>query len=87
MSAYLSVRQVSERLGVSRSLVYREMRNGSLPFHKFGRRTYRIAEEDVAAYASATKSSAIAAGSASPVREPCPKNGQFRHLNVSRLLS
>jgi excisionase family DNA binding protein len=89
MTVLLSVKQVSERLQISRSLVYREMQNGNLPFHRFGRRTYRISEEDVAAYANAAKShaSSEAAKPSVPTTEAPPKQTKFRHIDVTRLLS
>ena len=46
----LTVRQVSLRLGISLALVYREIRTGRLKVHCFGKRAYRISEEQIAAY-------------------------------------
>lgn len=46
----LTIQQVSERLGISRSLVYAEIHAGHLVAHRFGKRTYRVSEVNLANY-------------------------------------
>lgn len=45
-----SIQEVSKRLGISRSLVYAEIHAGNLHAHRFGKRTYRVSDEDLASY-------------------------------------
>lgn len=90
--SHFTIKQVSERLGISQSLVYREIRDGRLKCHCFGRRTYRVGEEDLSEYL------AVCAHQRMPEAEELgrPMNrqqakgknsGLFRHIDVSRLLA
>jgi excisionase family DNA binding protein len=45
----LTVRQVAERLGLSRAQVYAMCSSGKLPHHRFGG-AIRVSEEQLAAY-------------------------------------
>ena len=45
-----SIQEVSKRLGISRSLVYAEIHAGNLHAYRFGKRTYRVSDEDLASY-------------------------------------
>lgn len=45
-----SIQHVSKQLGISRSLVYAEIHAGNLHAHRFGKRTYRVSDEDLASY-------------------------------------
>ena len=46
----LTVEQVAERLQISLSLVYREIPSGRLLSHRFGKRYYRVSEENLEIY-------------------------------------
>jgi excisionase family DNA binding protein len=54
---HLTVRQVAERLGISRAQVYALCASGKLPHHRFGkgRGAIRITEEQLAAFLEATR--------------------------------
>lgn len=87
-----TIKQVSERLGISQSLVYREIRDGRLKCHCFGRRTYRISDEELAAYMDACtheRMTEVMESDRSKSRQPAKGNGPglFRHIDVSRLLA
>lgn len=47
---FLSVREVAAILGLSKSLVYREIQQGNLPCHQFGARCYRVARSELIRY-------------------------------------
>ena len=55
----LTVQESAARLGISATLVYQLCKEGKLPHSRFGagtsRGTIRIAEEDLAAFAEASK--------------------------------
>lgn len=87
-----TIKQVGEKLGISVSLVYREIRDGRLKCHRFGRRAYRVSDEELAAYIEACALQRMA-----PTADNTPTDNQlrtkgqelsaFRHINVSRLLA
>jgi excisionase family DNA binding protein len=54
---YLTVKQLVERLGISRAQVYSLIANGKLPCHRFGngRGAIRVSEEQLAQFLAATK--------------------------------
>lgn len=83
-----SIRQVSRRLGISRSLTYAEIQAGNLVAHRFGKRTYRVSEEDLANYIEQHKhvgtTPEMAAASSANTAPSHPQ--KFQHLDVSRLL-
>jgi excisionase family DNA binding protein len=83
-----TIDQVCERLGISRSLCYREIRSGNLRAHRFGRRTFRISEEDLADYI-ARSVEPTAAPKAVPTNRRRRKDEQraFQHIDVSQWLS
>jgi excisionase family DNA binding protein len=84
----LTVNQVSQRLAISRSLVYREIRSGRLRAHRFGDRCYRVAEADLAAYIENNRVPFEAAPPQSPAKQTdTAKPSLFRHIKVNRLLS
>jgi excisionase family DNA binding protein len=52
----LTVKQVAERLGISRTQVYALCADGRLPHHRFGKRgAIRVSEEELAQFLEATK--------------------------------
>lgn len=53
-SAYLTIKQVAQRLNTSTSFVNDKLRQGELVGHKFGR-LWRIAPADVEAYEASSK--------------------------------
>jgi excisionase family DNA binding protein len=84
-----TIKQVCEKLGISRSLCYREIQHGNLRAHRFARRTYRVSEQDLAEYVS---SSAVSDSGATPTAKPAAVEAErgrtaFRHIDVSRWLS
>ena len=90
--SHFTIKQVSERLGISQSLVYREIRDGRLKCHCFGRRTYRVGEEDLSEYLAACthQRTPESAEADRPKNRPGTKennSGLFRHIDVSRLLA
>ncbi len=79
----MSIREVSKWLGISRSLVYAEIHAGNLRAHCFGKRTYRVSEEDLASYKEqhghiAKLPKEITSPAAAAPRGP----KEFKHLNV-----
>jgi excisionase family DNA binding protein len=52
---YLTVPAVAKRLNVSTSTVWRLIRQGDLPAHKFGARTTRIAVDDLQNFEASTR--------------------------------
>lgn len=83
---FLSVSEVAEILGLSATLIYREVRSGHLASHCFGGKTIRISQEDLGNYISSRRCEAKR-GVSSVKHEP-QRNGQtvFKHLNVSKVL-
>ena len=84
----LTIREVSLRTGISLALVYREIHAGRLGAHCFGKRTYRVSESDLSEYLAST----VVPAAAPAARErrsvvKRPEATQFKHLDVSRLLS
>lgn len=80
----LSIQKVSEQLAISRSLVYAEIHAGNLRAHCFGKRTYRVSEEDLASYKEqhghiAKLPKEITSPAAAAPRGP----KEFKHLNVT----
>ena len=83
---YLKPSEVSDQLRVSLSLVYKEIRLGNLVAHRFGRRAYRISEEDLRRYAAERSSDTSGRTEARPkLKKTAPS--KFKHLDVSQLLS
>lgn len=82
----LTIKEVSHRIGISIALVYREIHAGRLRAHCFGKRAYRVSEDDLTAYFADAKVTADP-----PVRErQVPKQRditRFKHLDVNQLLS
>ena len=52
---YLTVKQAAERLQVCKKTIFRRIEDGSLKAIKLGRKTVRIAEEDLHAYLEQNK--------------------------------
>jgi len=87
-AALLTVKEISHRTGISLALVYREIHAGRLRAHCFGKRTYRVSEEDLAAYLAETR--LVPEDQQTAGRHETPRrrqSTQFKHLDVSRLLS
>lgn len=87
----LTVKEVSERLGLSPALVYREIREGRLVAHCFGQRALRVSEENLGRY---IEKSRVDGGSSAPDRHSSEvgaresdRESEFVHLRVSRPLS
>jgi excisionase family DNA binding protein len=83
----LSVNQVGEQLAISPSLVRREIEEGRLPFHVFGKGAIRISTEDLEAYitsrrklGSKTQLPSLPHGVANTKRR---KEG-FRHIRINQ---
>lgn len=80
-----SIQEVSKRLGISRSLVYAEIHAGNLQAHRFGKRTYRVSGEDLAAYIEQHGHVAVlpheVASPAAKAAAGGPKS--FKHLKVT----
>src|SRR5258706_11405023 len=80
----LSIRDVSNRLGISRSLVYAEIHAGNLLAHRFGKRTYRVSEEDLSAYIEQHGHVALLPREVtSSSKAPAAPTG-FKHLKVTQ---
>lgn len=47
---YVTVREMAQRMGVSRMTVYRLIHGGTLPAARFGQRLIRVRETDFRAY-------------------------------------
>lgn len=91
MSLY-TIKQVGEKLGISLSLVYREIRDGRLKCHRFGRRAYRVSDDELAAYVAACAlqrmpTTADDTATKNQVRTKRQELSAFRHIDVSRLLA
>jgi excisionase family DNA binding protein len=86
--AVFTIEQVCERLGISRSLCYREIRSGNLRAHRFARRAYRVSPEDLADYIarSVEPTPTPKPVSSTPLRSK-GEQSSFRHIDVSRWLS
>jgi excisionase family DNA binding protein len=84
----LTIQQVCQKLGISRSLCYREIQSGNLRAHRFARRAYRVSPDDLADYIARSVEPAPMPKSA-PLTGLRPKraHGSFRHVDVSRWLS
>lgn len=83
----LSVKEVSKRLGLSRTLVYREIRQGRLVHHCFGQRAIRVSVDDLDAYIKSRRDDSPKYFPESKPREKRLASSQFRHLNVNRIIS
>ena len=83
---FLSVSEVAEILGLSATLVYREVRNGQLASHCFGGKAIRISRQDLDHYV-ATRRCERRRG-AVQAKPELQRNAQtiFKHLNVSKAL-
>ena len=80
-----SIQEVSKRLGISRSLVYAEIHVGNLHAHRFGKRTYRISDEDLASYVEQHGHTAVLP---TDITSPAAKSAagtpkSFKHLKIS----
>ena len=86
--AVLTAKEASKRLGISVALVYREIQSGRLECFRFGKRTYRISEEQLEDYLMAcSKSDDVDGGGCIKVQPPGDWPRCFSHVDVSRLLS
>ncbi len=86
----LTPKQVSEELGISLSLVYREIRAGNLRCHRFGKRTYRISEEHLATYLAESETAEPTDQRLRTNRQSKShgrSNAEFKHIDVTRLLA
>lgn len=80
-----SIQEVSKRLGISRSLVYAEIHAGNLHAHRFGIRTYRVSDEDLASYIEQHGHTAVLP---KDVTSPAAKSDAgipktFKHLKIT----
>ena len=83
-----TIDQVCQRLGISRSLCYREIRSGNLRAHRFARRTYRVSPEDLADYIARSVAPTPAPEAVSMTRRRLKReHGAFQHVDVSQWLS
>ena len=87
-SRMLTVKEVSQLLGLSLSLVYREISTGRLRSHCFGKRSIRVSQEDLEAYLAAARQDnrRVETPVMESKRSLSVGNG-FKHVSVSRLLS
>lgn len=51
----LTIRQVAERMNVSKKTIYRRIKDGSLPVVKLSEKDFRIDEADLAAFVEKLK--------------------------------
>ena len=87
-----SVKQVCDKIGISRSLCYREIHAGRLKAHRFAKRTYRVSEAELARYIEQSNIAPVGderADGLPRVDEVYSRSlpTQFRHIDVTRLLS
>ena len=80
-----SIQVVSKRLGISRSLVYAEIHSSNLQAHRFGKRTYRVSDEDLASYVEQHGHTAVLP---KDITNPAAKSAagapkSFKHLKVT----
>jgi excisionase family DNA binding protein len=82
----LTIQEVCQKLGISRSLCYREIQSGNLRAHRFARRAYRISADDLADYIAR---SVEPTPTAAPMTRRRPKRdrGAFQHIDISQWLS
>jgi excisionase family DNA binding protein len=78
--AMLTIAEVAQRLQISVSLVYREIHAGRLRCHRFGRRCYRVAPEDLEVYLR--ENLAATALRSAPRRPNANRVGVLRHLRI-----
>ncbi len=86
----LTVKDVSRRLGVSRGLVYREIRLGHLKCHRFGKRTLRVSTSNLKRYiehSAEERLDSCGAGADQFHNKPGAIQTTFHHIDVSRLPS
>jgi len=77
-----SIRQIADILQLSRSLVYREIHSGRLRSHRFGKRCYRVSEDDLAVYLKAHASQGWVPERSSLQTSKNSNLGQLRHLKI-----
>jgi excisionase family DNA binding protein len=82
----LTVRECSERLGLSRSFVYQEIRQGRLRHHLFGRRAIRIDQADLQAYIEEHRSAIGTPHQMNRTPQALKRKQQFKHVTVNRAL-
>lgn len=82
-----TIEQVCKKLGISRSLCYREIKSGNLRAHRFARRTYRVSPEDLAEYLQRCIELSNGSKDVSPTSHPKGRRTAFQHVDVSRWLS
>ncbi len=85
-----TIEEVCQKLGISRSLCYREIQSGNLRAHRFARRAYRISADDLADYiARSVEPAPRPTPKAAPMTRRCPKRdrGAFQHIDISQWLS
>ena len=80
-----SIQEVSKRLGISRSLVYAEIHAGNLQAHRFGKRTYRVSDEDLASYIEQHGHTALLPKEVTSPAAKAAAGGpkSFKHLKVT----
>lgn len=86
--AMYTIEEVCQKLGISRSLCYREIQSGNLRAHRFARRAYRVSHDDLADYIARSVEPTPARAAAPTTRSrPKRERGAFRHVDVSQWLS
>jgi len=83
----LNVNQVGEQLGISPSLVRREIEEGRLAHHVFGKGAIRVSEEDLEDYIAARRHEGERETLLPSASQSKKSNRAFKHLNVSKLTS
>ncbi len=83
----LTVKECGERLGLSRSLVYEEIRRGRLPHHVFGKRAIRVSVCDLEGYIDENRMHSDSTPISKDKRNTKSRTGTFKHVSVDRLLS
>lgn len=83
----MTIKQTSERLGVSLATVYREVRRGRLHCHRFGKRAYRVSEQQLQEYLALCHYEGSVEAWSPPVPVITGSRQNFQHVDVSRLLS
>lgn len=89
MMPLLTIKQVCDKLNISRSLCYREIQLGRLRAHRFAKRTYRVSEADLVDYiaSNATVAESVPGAPSVPTDSGMRMVSNFKHISVSRLLS
>lgn len=84
-----TIKEVAELLGVSLGVVYRDVHTGRLVAHRFGRRTYRVSEENLQRYLERSETAESPTSASRPsLTNRSTKNLEspaFKHLDAGRL--